>query len=184
MTTPAQLTQSLMPLDPDDFVHCDSRLSDAIARIKNGGANPLFVVDGDELVGTLSAFDIVVNAVAEDRNITETTVLDVMSKEIPFCRVTWPTREVARAMAALGVHTLAVLDADDELLGTAHARDLIGTDDSEIIANVLDGLGQEEEGGGDTAHRRSDPTGGRSRGTKAGGAGVYALQPRLRKVRG
>ena len=180
----SRLSQAMTAVDPYELVHVDARLSDAVGRIREGSRKLLFVVDGDELVGTLSTFDIVVRAIAEDRDIAQTAISDIMSKDIPLCRADWSVRAAARAMAAESTPTLAVLDDEDELLGTVHARHLIGTDDDGIIADVVAGLGNEEAAGDDGARRRSDPTGGRMRGKKAGGAGVYAVGPRLRKARG
>jgi len=102
---------------PDDTVQQAARTMREI----DAGAIP--VGENDRLVGMVTDRDIAIRAVADGRG-PETTVRDVMSKEIRFCFDDEDTEEVAEHMADLKIRRLPVLNRDKRLIGIISLGDL------------------------------------------------------------
>jgi CBS-domain-containing membrane protein len=98
------------------------------------GALP--VVDGKALAGMVTDRDITVRGVAEGMIPQESLVSDVMTEDVRWCR---DSDSVADVMAQMGdeqVRRLAVLDANDEIVGIVALGD-IATRQSEHIDETL-----------------------------------------------
>ena len=102
---------------PDDTVQQAARTMREI----DAGAIP--VGENDRLVGMVTDRDIAIRAVADGRG-PDTTVRDVMSKEIRFCFDDEDTEEVAEHMADLKIRRLPVLNRDKRLIGIISLGDL------------------------------------------------------------
>ena len=99
-----------------ELVHPDQPLAEAAARMRDAGLELLPVVDGDELVGVITA------AEAADRPGDGASVHDVMSTDIVFCydRDDLPT--TLKIVEESGHPRLLVLNAEWELVGLLTAR--------------------------------------------------------------
>lgn len=92
---------------------------------KNIGA--VLVMDGDTLVGILSERDLVRKLLAEDKQVKETPVSAVMTKN-PYC--TDADASIDSCIALMSKHRfrhLPVLDANKKLIGMVSMGDLVKT---------------------------------------------------------
>lgn len=162
------------------FVHVDHNLVEAAIRMRDADYDLLFVVDGDELVGSISAHDIVTRTLAEQDDPEQVTVVDVMNKEVPSCRQTDTLERVSDLMVRREMHRLAVLDDEDELVGLITASDIAYERKDLAVEKLLVSVAEAAEGNEDR-RRRADPAGGRARGTPQGEVPTYSVRPRLRR---
>lgn len=107
-----------------EVVHLDQTLLDARNRLRSFALPALPVVDGDEIVGLLTAKAVERKAAAPDGDLANTAVRDHMSAEIAFCR---PDEDIetARAIMQHGGHDrLLVIDGEGQLCGLLSAEDI------------------------------------------------------------
>jgi|ERR1019366_3342925 predicted transcriptional regulator len=117
-------------------VQRDETLQAAAQRMRDMDIGALPVVDGKALAGMVTDRDITVRGVAEGMIPQESLVSDVMTEDVRWCR---DSDSVADVMAQMGdeqVRRLAVLDANDEIVGIVALGD-IATRQSEHIDETL-----------------------------------------------
>lgn len=108
-----------------EVVHLDQNLLDARNRLHRFALPVIPVVDGDEIVGLLTAKALAQAAAAPESDIANTAVRDHMSADIAFCH---PDEDVetARTIMQQGGHDhLLVIDGSGQLCGLLSA-DAIG----------------------------------------------------------
>lgn len=175
--TDARTVDTAMTPDPET-VHVDNTLAEAAARMRDRDVGLLFVVDGDQLVGTVTDRDVCCRAVAGFADPADTPVLDAMTRHIVFCRMDDDMDSALRAMEREGIRRLAVLNGDDELVGVvslsdfAHAHPRPGAP-----TRTLDRIATPTPAA--KTPRRGLPTGGRAVAAPPGVPGTYAGRPRL-----
>jgi predicted transcriptional regulator len=117
-------------------VQRDETLQATAQRMRDMDIGALPVVDGKALAGMVTDRDITVRGVAEGMIPQESLVSDVMTEDVRWCR---DSDSVADVMAQMGdeqVRRLAVLDANDEIVGIVALGD-IATRQSEHIDETL-----------------------------------------------
>lgn len=103
---------------PSDSIQ---RAAQMMGRIDAG---ILPVGDGDRLVGMITDRDIAVRAVGEGRNPTDTSVNEIMTREVKYCFEDDEVSKVADNMAELQVRRLPVLSRDKRLTGIISLADI------------------------------------------------------------
>jgi CBS domain-containing protein len=92
-------------------------LADAARRMLDANVGMLPVVDGGRVVGVITDRDIVVRAVARQRDPATTSVRECLSKDVIPAHPDWPTAQAMITMAQAQVGRLPVLDDDQRLVG-------------------------------------------------------------------
>ena len=92
-------------------------LTDAARRMQDANVGMLPVVDGGRVVGVITDRDIVVRAVARQRDPAATPVRECLSKDVIPAHPDWPTAQAMITMAQAQVGRLPVLDDDQRLVG-------------------------------------------------------------------
>ncbi|MBK5969137.1 MULTISPECIES: CBS domain-containing protein [Thiorhodovibrio] len=106
-------------------VAADAPLLDGARCLGQGATALVPVIDGGQLVGMLSARDIVVNAVVAERDLDRLTVADVMSRP-HRCEPQTPIDEVAKHLATIDQPGLVVQDPGDaSILGVVEMAALL-----------------------------------------------------------
>jgi CBS domain-containing protein len=92
-------------------------LADAARRMLDANVGMLPVVDGGRVVGVITDRDIVVRAVARQRDPATTSVRECLSKDVIPAHPDWPTAQAMITMAQAQVGRLPVLDDEQRLVG-------------------------------------------------------------------
>lgn len=129
------MTQGAEVIDPNTMIQ------DAARRMRAEDIGALPVGENDRLIGMVTDRDIVLRAVAENRNPSNTAVRDVMSEHIYYCFDDDDIELAARTMAEHQVRRLPVLNHDKRLVGMMSLADLARCHaDAERIA--LEGISE------------------------------------------
>jgi CBS domain-containing protein len=105
-------------------VRRDETLQAAALRMREMDVGALPVLDGKALAGMVTDRDIAVRGVAAGMIPQESLVSDVMTEEIRYCRVDDTVAQVMTQMGEDKVRRLAVLDADNEVVGIVALGDI------------------------------------------------------------
>jgi CBS domain-containing protein len=152
-----------------EVVHVDQTLMDAGIRLRRRALPALAVVDGDEIVGLLSAETVERKMAATENDLGDAKVRDHMSAEVAFCRAD-ESLETARAVLRDGDHAyLLVTDSKGRLCGLLSAAQIDAQGDA---AGTGDAAAAD-------AHVISTP--GRAKGDKPHKPGTYSVNPKLKK---
>jgi len=118
----------------------DATLREAAARMRDEGFGMLPVGENDRLVGALTDRDIAVRAVAEGKG-GETTVRDVMSKDMIWCYEDDTVEQGADTMSQCQVRRLPVVSREKRLVGIVSLGDFaVASDDITPTAEALAGI--------------------------------------------
>lgn len=118
-------------------------IREAARMMKEIDAGILPVGDNDRIIGMITDRDIAMRAVAEGKG-PDTTVSDVMSREVLYCYDDEGLDDVARQMRELQVRRMPVLNRDKRLVGIISIGDLALTDGDGAgrAAEALEGVSQ------------------------------------------
>jgi CBS domain-containing protein len=122
------------------YVATNTSLREAaeIMREKNIGVLP--VGADDRLMGMLTDRDIVVRAIANDKNISTVTVKDVMTPSVLYCFEEDTIEDVAQNMAKNQVRRLPVLNAEKRLVGIVSLSDLCCKGSKQAASETLQSI--------------------------------------------
>lgn len=140
----------------------------SIMKVEDVGAVPV-VDEDDDLIGIITDRDIVVRCVAEGKDPAETSVEEVLSRELETIEPDADLEEAAQLMADKQIRRLPVCE-DGELVGMVSIGDVaVKTPDGDTSARVLRGISHGVKGDGAARRPASSPApaiaahGGRSR---------------------
>ena len=102
----------------------DETLQSAARRMREVGVGALAVCEEDHLVGVLTDRDIVVRSTAEARDPAEADVRSAMTPQVVSCPEDADLADAATVMEEKGVRRVAVLDAEERLVGFLSVDDV------------------------------------------------------------
>jgi CBS domain-containing protein len=111
-------------------------ICDAAKMMAELDAGALPVGDGDRLVGMITDRDIAVRAVAAGKS-PETTVQEIMSKEVLYCFADQSLDDVVQNMAGTKVRRMPVLNREKRLVGILSLGDVALVDDPDVTGEAL-----------------------------------------------
>jgi CBS domain-containing protein len=111
------MTQEVCLVSPQDSVR---QAAEMMAEVDTGA---LPVGENDRLVGMVTDRDLAIRGLGKGRG-PETTVAEVMTREIKYCYDTEDVDDVIDNMADLQLRRLPVLDASKRLVGIVSLSDL------------------------------------------------------------
>jgi CBS domain-containing protein len=150
-----------------EVVHVDESLLDAAIRLRRGKLAAVAVVDGDEIVGLLTASAVAEKLASPDNDLGVAAVRDLMSAEIGFCHGSETIDAAGRVMAEGGHDHLLVVDGDGKLCGV-------------LSAEKLPGGGKSRAAGHKRAQDHVVETTGRAKGDTLHHPNNYSVTPRLK----
>lgn len=168
---------SLVLRDPV-FVHVDHPLSEAIARLKDADVEWLIALDGDEMVGTLSAHDMASETRRKGEAVEALRVQDVMDHRVPVCRRDASVESAIASLRQQRARALVVVNGKGQAAGIVTVADLAATPEGKAQADILDWAevaAQTEE------PAKTDVMGGRRRPSPPGQVPSYSVKPHVRK---
>jgi CBS domain-containing protein len=107
-----------------ECVFPDMFIQDVARIMKSMDVGFVPVCKDDRLIGTVTDRDIVLRAVAEDREIRNTRARDVMSDDVFWIYEDQPVEEVADFMATKEIRRVMILDRNKRLVGVISIGDL------------------------------------------------------------
>ena len=88
------------------------------------GVGSVLVTEGDRLVGMFTERDVLRRVVAESRSPDRTSVADVMTHDVFFCRQDTPLEDVAETMRLRRIRHLPVVADDGRVRGIVSIGDI------------------------------------------------------------
>lgn len=118
-------------------------IRDAARMMRNIDAGFIPVGENDRLVGMITDRDIAIRAVADGKG-PETTIRDVMSKEVLYCYEDDDMDAVSDQMAELQIRRMPVLNHEKRLVGIISLGDIAQAADGDLArsATTLNGVSQ------------------------------------------
>lgn len=123
-----------------DLVSLSTTVREAAEKMESKGIGFLPVGDNDELKGTLTDRDIVRRVVAAGKDISQTTIGEIFTDQVLYCREDQDVDEVARNMSEQQVRRLPVVNADKRLVGVVTIGDMAQHLSAETAGQVLAGV--------------------------------------------
>jgi len=112
---------------------------DAAAFMLSADTGSIPVCDGEKVIGMITDRDIAVRGVAAGKG-PECSVRDLMTSDVVFARDTDDPHAIAMQMSTAQVRRLAVLDANDKLVGMISLGDLSREADEAVSSQALEGV--------------------------------------------
>jgi CBS domain-containing protein len=122
------------------LVSRDTSIAAAAERMSRAGVGFLLVGDDDKLRGTLTDRDIVLRVVANHKDPESTTVGEILTDRVLYCRTDQSVDEVARNMSQQQVRRMPVLNADKRLVGVVSIGDIAQHLTADLAGEVLQGV--------------------------------------------
>ena len=121
-----------------EVVRPNSSVQDAASKMKPLDIGSLPVCDGSKIHGMITDRDIVIRAVAEGRDSTQTKVADVLTDNLIYCFEDQSVQEAADAMQQYQIRRLPIVNRDKELVGIISLGDLaVDTDNAKLAGATL-----------------------------------------------
>jgi len=102
----------------------DTPLVDIARVMKDNDVGAVPIGENDRLVGMVTDRDIACRAVAESRDLSETTAGDVMTKNVIYCMADEEVQDAIRIMENKQVRRLPVIDDEKRMVGMLSLGDL------------------------------------------------------------
>ena len=134
----------------------DTTLEEIATMMKEEDVGAIPVVDDGELVGIVTDRDIVVRAIAEGRDTSDTTAEEVLSEDLVTVTPDMDVERAARLMADRQVRRLPVVEGK-KLLGMVSLGDIaVKEEDNEVSGEALEDISEGVKGS------RRQPAGGKA----------------------
>lgn len=128
-----------------EVISASTTLKQASAKMADSGIGFLLVGENDELKGTVTDRDIVINGVAQGKDIESTSVSEVLNSNLLYCLEDQDVEEVAHNMAEQQIRRMPVVNADKRLVGVISIGDMAQHLRPETVGNVLRGVTTEKK---------------------------------------
>jgi CBS domain-containing protein len=120
-----------------DSIRLDTPLTEAAKKMRDHDIGSLPVTDGQKIHGMLTDRDIVVRALAMDKDPAKTTAREAMTEKIRYVFDDQDVSEAAESMKDQQIRRLVVLNRDKRLVGFVSMGDLSRkTNDEHLTASV------------------------------------------------
>lgn len=124
----------------------ETPVSDAARLMRSEDVGSLPVLEGERLTGVLTDRDIVVRAVAEEKDPRGMPVREVASGELVTIGPDEDLSEALRLMAMHQVRRLPVVDEDDRLVGVVAQADVAMEAKEKDVGQMLEDISQTPTG--------------------------------------
>jgi CBS domain-containing protein len=119
---------------------------DAAALMASEDVGSLPILDGDELIGVVTDRDIVVRAVAKQKNPQGMPVREIASSDLVTVRPEDDLSEALKLMASHQVRRLPVVDDDNHLVGVLAQADVASAAREKAVGEMVDEISQAPTG--------------------------------------
>jgi CBS domain-containing protein len=112
-----------------ECVSPDTPVTQLAGKMKTLDVGFIPVCENDRLVGTVTDRDIVLRAVAENRDISACNARDIMSRDIFYCFEDEDVKDAAKKMREKEVRRMLILDRQKRLAGVVSIGDISKVDE-------------------------------------------------------
>lgn len=123
-----QISQIMTPMVHK--IQAENTLDQASRYMRDEDVGFLPVMDQQNLVGTLTDRDIVVRAIAAEKDPKATAVAEIMTREPAYCHEDDDTAKAVGVMEQRKVRRLLVLDPREQVVGVVSIGDISAADPS------------------------------------------------------
>lgn len=124
----------------------DTPVSEAARLMKTEDVGSLPVLEGERLTGVLTDRDIVVRAVAEEKDPRGMPVREVASSDLVTIGPDEDLSDALKLMATYQVRRLPVVDEEDRLVGVVAQADVAMEAKEKDVGQMLEGISQAPTG--------------------------------------
>jgi len=129
--------RDIMTRDPE-VINEDRSILDAVNKMKNEECGILPIGEKENIQGVLTDRDIVIRAVAENKDLNETKISEIMTNDVIYCEEEDSLEQAVSKMNEARVRRLLVKNKDQQLTGILSLGDIIRrVQDEELLAGVF-----------------------------------------------
>ena len=126
-----------------ETIDSQATLVEAAQKMKQFDVGSLPVWESGELAGIITDRDIAVRAVAQGKDVSQTTVREVMTPQVFYCYENDDIHEAAELMEEKAIHRLLVLNDDNELVGYVSLADFaVKSSDERLAWEILEKISE------------------------------------------
>ena len=118
-----------------EWISPETSIQEAAQKMKEQDFGFLPVGKDERLIGTVTDRDIVIRAIAENRDLN-TPVRDIMSDRLYYCYEDQSSEEICSNMADLQIRRMPVVNRDKRLVGTVSFGDLAQSEDHKTVGKA------------------------------------------------
>lgn len=115
----------------------DETLQNAAKKMKERDIGALPILKDDSLAGFITDRDIVIRAIAENRDPASTQVADIMTENVITCTEDQDLKDAANLMEENQIRRLVVVGADKRPCGILAQADIARQDDTALAGEVV-----------------------------------------------
>jgi CBS domain-containing protein len=115
----------------------ETPVKNAARTMKSRDVGFLPVCEKDRLVGTLTDRDIVLRVIAEDKDVSDSKVSDIMTNDVFWCYEDQTSDEVAEYMAEKEIRRVLVLNRQKRLVGVISIGDLAQKGEEHVTGKTM-----------------------------------------------
>jgi CBS domain-containing protein len=123
-------------------IDADKTVAYAAKMMKDEDVGLAPIVEGDQLIGTVTDRDIAIRVVAAGKDPTSTTVREIMTKQIVTIDPQQNLDEARRLMAQHQVRRLPVIEEDGKLIGVVAQADIARETDAAKTGQMVEEISQ------------------------------------------
>jgi CBS domain-containing protein len=127
-------------------VSLDTSVSEAARLMESEDVGSLPVLDGDQLAGMVTDRDIVIRAVAKEKNPKGMPVREVATHDVVTIRADEDLSEALKLMASHQVRRLPVVDDDNRLVGVVAQADVALEAREKTVGEVVEEISRPPQG--------------------------------------
>ena len=122
-----------------ETVTSDANLVEAAQKMRSLEVGALPVWENDKLIGMITDRDITIRGVADEKNLSSTSVKEIMTSDVCCCFEDDDIHEAARMMEEKSIHRLLVVNSDNEPVGFVSLSDFaVKSHDEHLTYEVLE----------------------------------------------
>lgn len=124
----------------------ETPISEAARLMKSEDVGSLPILEGEKVTGVVTDRDIVVRAVAEEKDPRGMPVREIASRELVTIRPDEDLSEALKLMASYQVRRLPVVDEDNRLVGVLSQADVATEAKEKDFAQMVEGISRTPTG--------------------------------------
>ena len=124
----------------------ETPVSEAARLMKSEDVGSLPILEGDKVTGVITDRDIVIRAVAEEKDPRGMPVREVASRELVTIRPDEDLSEALKLMASYQVRRLPVVDEDNTLVGVLAQADIAMEGKEKDLAHMVEDISRTPAG--------------------------------------